>query len=96
MKNILYTAVTKISPDDINVPRVDEDTALQNILNTAYTWAGIVCVIILVIAGIMYVLSAGDSSKVKKAKDAIMGAVIGLIFILLAYTITAFVMGRIG
>jgi hypothetical protein len=44
----------------------------------------------------MYVLSAGDSSKVKKAKDAIMGAVIGLIFILLAYTITAFVMGRIG
>jgi uncharacterized BrkB/YihY/UPF0761 family membrane protein len=96
MKNILYTAITKISPDDINVPRVDEDTALQNILNTAYTWAGIVCVIILVIAGIMYVLSAGDSSKVKKAKDAIMGAVIGLIFILLAYTITAFVMGRIG
>lgn len=96
MKNILYTAVTKISPDDINVPRVDEDTALQNILNTAYTWAGVVCVIILVIAGIMYVLSAGESSKVKKAKDAIMGAVIGLIFILLAYTITAFVMGRIG
>jgi uncharacterized BrkB/YihY/UPF0761 family membrane protein len=96
MKNILYTAITKISPDDINVPRVDEDTALQNILNTAYTWAGVVCVIILVIAGIMYVLSAGESSKVKKAKDAIMGAVIGLIFILLAYTITAFVMGRIG
>jgi uncharacterized BrkB/YihY/UPF0761 family membrane protein len=95
MKNILYTAVTKISPDDINVPRVDADTALQNILNTAYTWAGIICVIILIIAGIMYVLSAGDSSKVKKAKDAIMGAVIGLIFILLAYTITAFVMGRI-
>lgn len=96
MKNALYMAVTKISPDDINVPRVDEDVAVQNILNTAYTWAGIVCVLILVIAGIMYVLSAGDSAKVKNAKNAIFGAVIGLIFILLAYTITGFIIGRIN
>lgn len=94
MKHILYMAVTKISPDEINVPRVDEDAAVQNILNTAYTWAGIVCVLILVIAGIMYVLSAGDSGKVKNAKNAIFGAVIGLIFILLAYTITGFIIGR--
>ena len=28
MKNALYIAVTKISPDDINVPRVDEDAAV--------------------------------------------------------------------
>lgn len=96
MKNALYIAVTKISPDDINVPRVDEDAAVQNILNTAYTWAGIVCVLILVIAGIMYVLSAGDSGKIKNAKNAIFGAVIGLIFILLAYTITGFIIGRIN
>lgn len=96
MKQLLYSAVTKLNPDAVGVPKVSEDSALQNILNTAYTWAGIVCVIVLIIAGLLYVTSAGDASKVKKAKDAIMGAVVGLVFILLAYTITAFVMGRIG
>lgn len=95
MNNLMYLAV-KINPNDVNVPRVDEDAALQNILNTTYTWAGIICVLVIVIAGIMYVLSAGDASKIKKAKEAIVGAVVGLAVVLLAYTITAFVMGRIN
>lgn len=96
MRELLYLAVTKIGTDEIGIPKVNEETALQNILNTAYAWAGILCVLVIIIAGILYVLSAGDASKIKKAKDAITGAVVGLIFVLLAFAITAFVMGRIS
>lgn len=67
---------------------------LKNALNAAYLWAGIICVIIIVVAGFMYVSSAGDASRVTKAKNAIFGAVIGIVVILLAFAITNFVIGR--
>lgn len=71
-----------------------EGGLLSGILNTAYIWAGIICVAIIVVAGILYVVSAGDASKVKRAKDAIVGSVIGLMVIIFAFVITQFVMGR--
>lgn len=71
-------------------------TILTNVLNAAYLWAGIICVIIIVVGGFMYVTSSGDASRVMKAKNAIFGAVIGIVVILLAFAITNFVIGRLG
>lgn len=71
-----------------------DDAQLASILGTVYTWAGIIAVIIIVIAGFMYVTSSGDASKVKRAKDAILYAVIGLVVVILAFVITQFVLGR--
>lgn len=89
-------AAEKLTPGDLpNLPTVDANSALQNILNTVYFWAGIVCVIIIVVAGFYYVTSAGNSSSVQKAKNALLGAVIGLIVTISAFAITAFVTGRL-
>lgn len=87
--------IPKLNAPSLGVPQLDPGAALHNGLNTAYTWAGIICVIIIIVAGFMYVTSSGDAAKVKKAKDAILGAVIGIIVILMAFAITAFVMGRL-
>ena len=53
--------------------------------------AGAVAAIFVVYGGISYTISAGDPGKLKKAKDVILYAVIGLIICALAQTITAFV-----
>ena len=62
--------------------------SIKNILNAVYFWAGAVAVIVVIAAGFMYVTSANNSQQITRAKNAIMAAVIGLIVILLAFTIT--------
>jgi hypothetical protein len=52
---------------------------------------GIVSVIMLISAGIMYAVSAGDEAKMKNAKRAIIAAIIGVVFALLAWTLVNFV-----
>lgn len=69
---------------------------LTNLLNTAYFWAGIIAVVVIVIAGFIYVTSQGEPSKVAQAKNAILGSVIGLVVIALAFVITNFVVGAFG
>jgi hypothetical protein len=51
-------------------------------------------VIVIIVAGYLYVTSSGDPSNVKRGKEALLGAVIGLVMILMAFSITQFVLGR--
>ena len=60
--------------------------------NTLLTFAGIIAVIMIIVGGIMYSLSAGDSKKAATAKDTILYAVIGLVITLLAGAIVNFVL----
>ena len=57
--------------------------------------AGIALVIMLIIAGIRYITSVGDSAGIQKAKDTIMHALTGLVVIVLARTLIAFLVSRI-
>ena len=93
---LLAEAAVKISPSEIGIddPVTNANSTVTNILNTTYLYAGIVCVIVIIVAGFYYVLSNGDPAKIKRGKDGIMGAVVGLIVIILAFTITQFVIGR--
>ena len=67
---------------------------IPNITNTLLYAAGIISVIMIIVGGIMYAISAGDSGKAGKAKDTILYAVIGLVITLLAGAIVNFVLGR--
>jgi hypothetical protein len=87
----------KIAPCEIGVndPVTNANALLPNVLTTVYTWAGIICVLIIIIAGYFYVTSNSDASQIKRAKDAIIGASVGIIVILMAFVITQFVIGRV-
>lgn len=61
------------------------------VLNLVYIVAGIVAVIIIIIGGIRYASSNGDSNGVQSAKNTIMYAVIGLVVVIIAAAITNFV-----
>lgn len=62
--------------------------SIKALLNAAYFWAGAVAVIIIIVAGFLYVTSANNAQQVARAKNAILSAVIGLIVVLLAFGIT--------
>ena len=64
---------------------------VQQVINVLLFIIGAVAVIMIIIGGIKYVLSNGDSSQITSAKNTIMYAVIGLIVALLAYAIVNFV-----
>lgn len=54
---------------------------------------GAVSVIMLVIGGIRYTVSAGDSSAVTGAKNTILYAIVGIVVAILAYAVVNFVIG---
>lgn len=66
---------------------------LKNVINTILFVLGMIAVIMIVIGGIRYTTSNGDSSSTKAAKDTILYAVIGLVVAMLAFAIVNFVVG---
>lgn len=79
---------------DSTVCKSKDDNAGQmigNIVNLLLFVLGVVAVIVIIIAGFMYVTSAGDSGRAKTAKDTILYAVIGLIVALMAFAIVSWV-----
>lgn len=54
---------------------------------------GAVAVIMIVIGGMRYVLSGGDSNQITSAKNTILYAIIGIIVAILAYAAVNFVIG---
>ena len=67
-----------------------------NIIEVVIGLLGIVAVVFIVIGGVTYMTSSGDSTKVKKAKDTILYAIIGLVICALAFAIVNFAAGIIN
>ena len=66
-------------------------TVIQNVINFLVLFAGIVCVFIIIYAGIKFVTSEGDPEKVGNARKTMTYAIAGLIFIILSFVIMAFI-----
>ena len=67
----------------------------KQVTNTVLYIVGIIAVIMLIIGGIKYVVSGGDSKKVTDAKNTILYAIIGLIIAFLAFAIVNFVISAL-
>ena len=63
----------------------------KQVTNTILYIVGIIAVIMLIIGGIKYVVSGGDSKKVTDAKNTVLYAIIGLVIAFLAFAIVNFV-----
>ncbi len=73
----------------------NEDTIkgyVKNVLNVLYIAIGTIAVVVIIVAGIMYMTATGDPGKIATAKKAIMYAVVGLVIAILAYAITNFIL----
>jgi hypothetical protein len=58
--------------------------------------SAVVAVIVIIVAGFMYVSSNGNAQRAEAARSAIIGALVGLGIIAAAASIITFVVGKIG
>ena len=65
---------------------------IGQIIQVLLSVLGIIFVVLTVYAGYLYLTAAGDDAKVKKAKTLLGQAIIGLIIIVAAYSIAAFIL----
>lgn len=68
---------------------------IDNVTSTILYVLGFLAVIMLIIGGVKYALSAGDAKAVTDAKNTILYALIGLVIAILSYAIVKFVVGII-
>lgn len=67
---------------------------ITTIVDVLLFLVGIVAVVMIIIGGIRYVVSGGDSKATGDAKNTILYAVIGLVVAIMAYAIVHFITSR--
>ena len=70
-------------------------STIGNVTNLLLMAVGAISIIMIVVGGILFALSNGDSSKVAKARNTVLYAAIGLTVSLLASAIVNLVFGRV-
>jgi len=68
---------------------------IGTIINVFTAIVGVVAVIMIVVGGFQYITSGGDSGKISTAKNTIIYALIGLIFVALAQVFVQFVLNKL-
>lgn len=71
------------------------DGVLTDVINILSIIIGVAAVIVIIIAGIQYMLSTGDPTKTNNAKNAIIYALVGLGVAVVARVVVAFVLQRL-
>jgi len=82
-----YTGSTDIT----EAPEIDPMRALDIVINVLFSLLLIFAAIMLIVAGFQFITAGGDTEAVRKARDKVMYAVIGLIVAFVAKGIVIFV-----
>ena len=69
---------------------------IPHVINLMLFIVGILAIFMLIFGGIRYVVSGGDATRVKDAKNTILYAIIGLVVAILGYAIVQWVISVIG
>lgn len=86
-----------IQKGDLDIPDAGEPTedTVTTVVTFAFIGGATAAAIVIIIAGINFILSRGDSQKTTNARNAIIYSCVGLGVMALAFTIVRFVVGRI-
>ncbi len=84
----ISSGVSAIGGGDAN--QGDLNTAIKAVVNVLLYLLGAIAVIMIIIGGIRYATSNGDSAQLQSAKNTILYAVIGVVIALIAYAIVNF------
>lgn len=90
------TGATACQDPGTSNPITGPDGALTVVANFVAFAVGFAAVIVIIISGISYMTSQGDSAKVQTAKNTIIYASIGLILAILARFIIGFVVTKVA
>lgn len=82
-------------PEDNTDVMNDVPTAIGKIIGIALSFLGLIFFVLMIYGGFLWMSARGDGGQVTKAKDLIEAATIGLIIILSAYAVTAWLGGQL-
>lgn len=90
-------AQISIDEGDIDIPtNVDPDSgSIDTLLTLMFSVMGGIALLVIIIAGMQFVLSRGDAEKAAKARRTIIYAAVGLVIAVMAFTIVSFVVGSV-
>ena len=71
------------------------DPVIKTVIRYLLIISGIVSVVMVIIGGLKYTTSNGDSAKLSSAKNTIMYSLIGLLIAIFAYAIVNFVVNKV-
>lgn len=71
-------------------------TIIGNVIGAGLSLVTVLFFILMIYAGIKWMLARGDEGKAKEALDTIIAAIIGIVVVLAAYAITNFVFTSVG
>lgn len=71
------------------------ERVIKSVVNILSLIVGVVAVIMIIIGGLKYVLSSGDSNNINSAKNTILFAIVGLIVAALAQVIVRYVLNKV-
>lgn len=66
-------------------------TKAGQIIGVLLSFVGVLFLILMIYAGLMWMTAQGNSQKVDKAKELLINSIIGIIIIFSAYALTAFI-----
>lgn len=75
-------------------PETGLNKAIKLIVNLLTVIVGVVAVIVIIISGLRYITSGGDSSNITKARNSILYALIGLIIVAIAQLLVRFIITK--
>lgn len=81
----------KLSIDD-PLKGKDLPTLVGNVITTILGLVGVLALLMFIYGGILWMTSAGSAEKIKKGKDTIVWAILGLAFIFFSYAVLEFIL----
>lgn len=79
-----------------NITGANAGQFIGNLVTAAMVIAAIVALAFLIYGGVKWIMSEGDKTAIENARQTIVGAVIGLVIILLSYLILSIVLKVFG
>lgn len=77
-----------------NAPGPSVNKIVTVVVNLISIVAGVIAVIMIIVAGFNYITSSGDPTKISHAKDSLIYAMIGLVIVALAQFIVQYALAR--
>jgi hypothetical protein len=69
---------------------------IKDVINGVSFVVGVAAVVIILISGLRMVVGAGDANTITEAKKGLLGAVIGIMVVVLAQSFVIFVLDKLG
>lgn len=86
----------QVIEEPLGLPSTDIRLIIARVIRAALAFMGIVVLVIILYAGFLWMTAGGNEEQIERAKKTLRNAVIGLLIILSAYAIVAFVMRMLG